>query len=101
MTGRHQRSASMINREDRLRRLLGVRNMWRAAFAGDVDHQDIMARINAESGWVAALFIHDLDVGRHLRAGSFGVVAGGLDRGYADLAAHESDPWTWVFAGRF
>jgi uncharacterized hydrophobic protein (TIGR00271 family) len=41
----------MINREDRLRRLLGVRNMWRAAFAGDVDHQDIMARINAESGW--------------------------------------------------
>jgi uncharacterized hydrophobic protein (TIGR00271 family) len=41
----------MINREDRLRRLCSVRNVWRGAFAGDVDHQDIMARINAESGW--------------------------------------------------
>jgi hypothetical protein len=41
----------MINREDRLRRLFSVRNIWRRAFAGDVDHQDIMARINAESGW--------------------------------------------------
>jgi uncharacterized hydrophobic protein (TIGR00271 family) len=51
VTERDQIAGFKVNREGALWNIVVVRDLWRRAFAGGVDHQEIMARINAESGW--------------------------------------------------